>query len=399
MLKFVPVRTTVTRGMFFPYGTDAPVYYWPFTTVAMIVVNVLVFVWGLSNPDMAQSLSLETGNGLHPAQWLTSNFAHDGISHIVGNMIFLWSFGLVVEGKLGWWKTLAIYLGLGVAQSGVEQVFLLFGPAHHILGASAIICGFMAMSVIWAPENSLNCVFYFGAFYVRWFDVRIKVFVAIFLALQFAEILLTGMALSSGLLHAIGAGLGFAVGIWMVKTNRVDCENWDIFSIRAGRNRMSEEQRNQEVLQSAEYRQWQDQRSSKLTTEALQWIRDQVREGHAKAAVEVYRRTKGEIADWSLPETDLFNLVVALRNAGLYADAVGPMADYLARYTTKAATMRIALGDALVKEHRPAQALKVLDKLDNSGLDAKQRQFVVALCEKARKGREEDPYEVAGEDW
>ena len=53
--------------MFFPYSTDAPVYYWPFTTVAMIVVNVLVYAWEVSNPDLVQSLCLETGNGLHPA--------------------------------------------------------------------------------------------------------------------------------------------------------------------------------------------------------------------------------------------------------------------------------------------------------------------------------------------
>ena len=101
---------------FFLYSTDAPVYYWPFTTVAMIVVNVLVFVWEVANPDSVQSLSLETGSGLHPAQWLTLNFTHDGFFHLAGNMIFLWAFGLIVEGKLGWWKTLIIYLGLGIVQ-------------------------------------------------------------------------------------------------------------------------------------------------------------------------------------------------------------------------------------------------------------------------------------------
>jgi len=28
-------------------------------------------------------------------------------------MIFLWVFGLVVEGKIGWWRFLACYLGGG----------------------------------------------------------------------------------------------------------------------------------------------------------------------------------------------------------------------------------------------------------------------------------------------
>ena len=139
--------------MFFPYGTDAPIYYWPYTTVAMIVVNVLVFVLEMTNPGLMEWLSLQTGSGLHPLEWLTSNFDHEGFWHIAGNMIFLWSFGLIVEGKLGWWRTLLIYLGLGIVQSAIEQMLMLFGPAIMCLGASAIICGFMAMSLVWAPEN------------------------------------------------------------------------------------------------------------------------------------------------------------------------------------------------------------------------------------------------------
>ncbi len=61
--------------------------------------------------------------------------------------------------------------------------------------------------------------------------------------------------------------------------------------------------------------------------------------------------------------------------------------------------MRIALAEALVREQRPALAIKVLGKLADASLDAKQRQFVVGLQEKARRLRKADPYEVADEDW
>ena len=100
--------------MFFPYGTDAPVYYWPFTTVAMIIANVLVFTLEVCDERFADALVLETGSGIHPLQWLTTNFAHAGPMHLAGNMLFLWAFGLIVEGKLGWLKTLVAYLGIGV---------------------------------------------------------------------------------------------------------------------------------------------------------------------------------------------------------------------------------------------------------------------------------------------
>jgi membrane associated rhomboid family serine protease len=388
--------------MFFPYGTDAPIYYWPYTTVAMIIVNVLVFVLEMTNPGLTEWLSLQTGNGLHPLEWLTSNFDHDGFWHIAGNMIFLWAFGLVVEGKLGWWRTLTIYLGLGVVQSGLEQVLMLFGTPEHILGASAIICGFMAMSFIWAPENSLQCilVFAFGfSYHIKQVDVPIKFFVVGFLGLQALEIALSGMVLSSAVLHAFGAALGFAVGIWMVKTKHVDCEDWDIFSVAKGRHRMTREQRDAEVLQSAEYRQRKEERTNKRAAETQQWIREQISAGNPKVAAEAYRHVKLELPGWSLPDAELFGLIVALRKAGLFADAIPLMAEHLARYPTNAIPLRMALGEALIRERRPAQALKVLKKLSNDSLDARQRQVVLGLREKSRKLHEEDPYEVADEDW
>src|SRR5262245_50368908 len=128
--------------MFIPYGTDAPIYHWPFATVGLIVVNVVLFFAvpvfqpppsttitieepeGDLDPDMAldgdshhdeatkkilsalspswysrQGLSLWLGQGLHPSQWLTHNFLHAGLIHLIGNMIFLWAYGIVVEGK------------------------------------------------------------------------------------------------------------------------------------------------------------------------------------------------------------------------------------------------------------------------------------------------------------
>jgi membrane associated rhomboid family serine protease len=387
---------------FFPYGTDAPIYYWPYTTVAMIVVNVLVFVLEMTNPGLMEWLALQTGNGLHPLEWLTSNFDHEGVGHIAGNMVFLWAFGLVVEGKLGWWRTLAIYLGLGVVQSCLEQVLLLFGPVHHILGASAIISGFMAMSFVWAPENSLQCMFVFMFnfyFHSKQVDVPIKVFVVIFLGLQALDIAFSGAILSSAMLHAFGAALGFAVGIWMVKSKRVDCENWDIFSVARGRHRMTQKERDAEVLNSAEYRQRKAERTNKRAAETQQWIREQIAEDNPKVAAEAYRHVKMELPDWSLPDADLFGLIIALRKAGLLADAIPLMAEHLSRYTTNVVALRMALGDALIRERRPAQAIKVLKKLSDTGLDARQQQLVAGLREKARKLHAEDPYEVADEDW
>ena len=227
--------------MFFPYSTDAPIYYWPITTVLLIAVNVLVFLALPAGPELG-TLILTYGDGLHPTQWITSNFIHGGIYHLVGNMLSLWAFGLVVEGKLGWYKTLAVFLGIGAVQCAVEQILMLGSPGGGSFGASAVIFGFMAMSLVWAPENQMQCLFLLVV-YPLYFEMKVALLVGLFLLLQVATAILTKMAMSSEVLHLIGAAAGFAVAIGMLKRGLVDCENWDIFSVWAGRHTMTPEER------------------------------------------------------------------------------------------------------------------------------------------------------------
>lgn len=142
--------------MLIPYSTDAPVYHLPIATVGLIVVNTVLFFaalfGGLPNLEL---WILPYGAGLTPAQWLTSMFMHDNLDHLLGNMLFLWLFGLVVEGKIGWHRFLACYLSIGIGQSMIEQTLqLALGGEGGSLGASSAIYGIMAMAAIWAPKKT-----------------------------------------------------------------------------------------------------------------------------------------------------------------------------------------------------------------------------------------------------
>src|SRR5262245_25988969 len=144
--------------MLIPYGTDAPIYYLPFATVGMILFNVAVF-FGMIPLENALSeeqfirlfdeCCLTYGHGLRPWQWVTSNFVHGGLMHLLGNMFCLWGFGMVVEGKVGPWRFLLMYLGIGIVQSAIEQSCALFVGEGQSFGASAIIFGLMAVSMVW----------------------------------------------------------------------------------------------------------------------------------------------------------------------------------------------------------------------------------------------------------
>src|SRR6266566_4216395 len=92
-----------------PYNTDAPIYHFPFVTVGLIVVNAAVLVaCAKADDQVVEGWMLQFGQGLHPLQWISNNFMHAGVMHLIGNMFFLWGFGLVVEGKLGWWRFLLL---------------------------------------------------------------------------------------------------------------------------------------------------------------------------------------------------------------------------------------------------------------------------------------------------
>jgi membrane associated rhomboid family serine protease len=386
---------------FIPYGTDAPVYYWPYTTVGLIVVNVLAFALTFAAPEQAAPFILLFGDGLHPLQWVTSAFLHGGLVHLLGNMVFLWSFGLIIEGKLGWYKTLALYLGLAAAQSAIVQFFML-GSEGGALGASGAIFGLMAMSLIWAPENKIECYLVVFYYFVRVseFEVKVIVLVGLFLLFQLVVAMFTKMAMSSEVLHLVGAGVGLPVAILMLKLGWVDCEHWDLFSVWSGRNTMSaleraeaDERKPARVKQRA--KEEQERRDA-----ALRQIQEIMHSGQPLFALKAHQRMARELPDWTLPEPVLLALIQALHQQNLWAESIPPMVEYLARYTEKAAAVRLKLAQILVVEQkRPVQALKVMARIGRATLDSRQQEFLGKLEARARQLHEQKPYEIADQDW
>ena len=58
-------------------------YHWPIATVLMIAVCIGEFRAQVTYPPKSQTQYLLIfGNGLHPLQWITSNFMHAGIIHL-----------------------------------------------------------------------------------------------------------------------------------------------------------------------------------------------------------------------------------------------------------------------------------------------------------------------------
>lgn len=177
----------------FPIGDDnSDRIITPYVNYAFIVINILVFVFlqGLGGNDVfTYSFSLvpkEITNGIdltgmqiiqdtasgQTAQipnyaaplgvyfnLLSSMFMHGGISHIFGNMLFLWIFGDNIENLIGHIRYAIFYLVCGFAAAFGQ---ILMGPDSIIpmLGASGAISGILGGYMLLFPTRTVRALLF-----------------------------------------------------------------------------------------------------------------------------------------------------------------------------------------------------------------------------------------------
>ena len=389
---------------FFPYNTDAPLYHYPIATIGLIIVNVFLFMFGLSLDEATHASLTLTFDAVRPMQWLTMNFMHADPMHLVGNMLFLWSFGLIVEGKLGWYRFLPIYLGIGIICGAIMQLSML-GSTGSALGASAVIFGVMGMALAWAPKNELSCVLIFFAFSVRVvrFELTIGMMAMIFIGLNLLFFALQGFSFSGEAGHLLGFVIGMPVGIAMLKLSWVDCEGWDVFAVlagKAGRVKTADEIRGEtaQVLAKADERREQQQLDERAS--ALGLLQTHLAEGRPRIAYAIFQKTAGEHASrWELPEEDLCRLISGLNREKMWSESVPLLLQAIGRFPSRQIPMRLHLAKIMAQvEQRPKQALAILSKLPDSLTDSQQqeRQVVERF---ANNAIEQGEVELKINDW
>lgn len=229
-----------------PLKTDAAIDHYPYATGAIIATSTLVaLLLGFPEapardyvgeviagwePPFVNSLALRWGQ-FNPINWVTYAFVHFGWVHLIFNMIFLWTFGLVVEGYVGWRRFLALYGLAAVVPGAIVQVLMLGQDAGRLAGASAAVYGIMAIAALWAPRNRLT-LFVWILIFIRKPEVSVWGFCLLWVSLDVVSLVLSGFAVSSAMVHLLGAATGAAAGIYALKKAWVDCEGWDYLSLR-----------------------------------------------------------------------------------------------------------------------------------------------------------------------
>ncbi len=129
----------------------------PVVTVALITVNVLVFLFELSLGDAVNDFTLSFG--LVPAEFswmtvITSMFLHGGLLHAGGNMLYLWIFGDNVEDRMGHGRFLTFYLLCGIAAALAQTIVSPDSPVPMV-GASGAIAGVMGAYFVLYPHSRI----------------------------------------------------------------------------------------------------------------------------------------------------------------------------------------------------------------------------------------------------
>jgi membrane associated rhomboid family serine protease len=228
----------------FPLKDNIPNERFPFVTVALVAINVIVYLLSIRHGGSffggpadatvlhnaaipydfthpGQYCTLHSGidqfgqigseaeckRGPYPGQlptWetaLTAMFMHGGFLHIAGNMLFLAIFGPNVEGAMGHGRFIVFYL-LGGLVALATQVLVDPNSTAPTLGASGAIAAVLGGYIVLYPRaRILSLVF------IVFFVTIVEVPAVALLGFWFVEQLYFGGA---GLTNPVGGGGGVA---------------------------------------------------------------------------------------------------------------------------------------------------------------------------------------------
>jgi membrane associated rhomboid family serine protease len=226
-----------------PLRDDNPTLLTPVITIAIIILNVAVWIYlqggGMSERVLAGSvcqlgtipaeLTGRTGGyegfefpGSVPCEFggftwftiLTSMFLHGSWLHLIGNMWFLWLFGNNVEDSMGHLRYLVFYL-LGGALASGAHIYMNGDSIIPTVGASGAISTVMGAYLVLYPRARIHTLFILFII-IKIFPIPAWFVLGQYLVMQLLSSSIAASPTSGGV--AVWAHIGgFATGALLVK--------------------------------------------------------------------------------------------------------------------------------------------------------------------------------------
>ncbi len=212
----------------FPYKDDNPTNTFPFVTIGIIGLNILVFLLQLvSDVDGKRIVyaygaiphnivSFESTQPIHPILTIfTSMFMHGGIFHIFGNMLYLWIFGNNIEDRLGHFRFILFYLFCGIV-AALSHTMTATGSDVPMIGASGAVSGVLGAYLLLFPMARIHTIIFLW-FFVQSVQIPALIVIGFWAIIQVVNGLITqGMGSQGGIAWFAHAG-GFLAGLITIK--------------------------------------------------------------------------------------------------------------------------------------------------------------------------------------
>lgn len=220
--------------MILPLGTDRPLKRPTVVTYWLIGLNVMIYVLGsiYGSPRISpegfqhifQTLWLDPQR-LAPWQFISYQFLHGGLLHLLANMLFLFVFGPNVEDRLGRWAFLGFYLVGGVV-AGVSHYLFEVSP---VVGASGAIAAVTGAYLVLFPKTQIRIFLFF--FFIGVFSIQAWWLIAFAII---KDLVFQGWGADEGvarLAHLGGYAFGAGASFILLWTGVLAREPYDLFSM------------------------------------------------------------------------------------------------------------------------------------------------------------------------
>lgn len=211
-----------------PYKDDNPTRTFPYVTIAIISLNVLVFLYQLASPSGMEKvvysygaipqyiMKFEGAQPIHPALTIFSAmFMHGGIFHLAGNMLYLWIFGNNIEDKLGHLRFIIFYMFCGII-SAYAHAATSPNSLIPMVGASGAVSGILGAYLLLFPRAGVYTLIFFG-FFVQIVKIPALIVIGFWAIIQLINGLIsTGLAREGGVAWFAHIG-GFLIGLLTIK--------------------------------------------------------------------------------------------------------------------------------------------------------------------------------------
>lgn len=212
----------------FPYKDDNPTDTFPFVTIGLIGLNVIVFLLQLMSDVDGKRIvyaygaiphnitTFESTQPIHPLLTLfTSMFMHGGVFHIFGNMLYLWIFGNNIEDRLGHFRFILFYLFCGIA-AALSHTLTASGSGVPMIGASGAVSGVLGAYLLLFPMARIHTIIFLG-FFVQTVQIPALIVIGFWAIIQLANGLISQGTPSQGGIAWFAHAGGFLAGLITMK--------------------------------------------------------------------------------------------------------------------------------------------------------------------------------------